>query len=51
MKPASLPRKVLKTNVFSTPGKRSTSSEANILREEDIFNYNNADNSRPLFQR
>lgn len=36
--PPSIPRKARKTDVFSTPGERSTGSEANPYREEDVYN-------------
>lgn len=38
MSPPSIPRKARKTDVLSTPGERSTGSEANPYREEDVYN-------------
>lgn len=36
MTPSSLPRKVLKTNAFSTPRKRRIKNEANPSQREDV---------------
>ena len=37
MSPPTVPRKALKTDAFSTPGKRTHGGEANPLPEEDVF--------------
>ena len=38
MSPPSIPRKARKTDVFSTPGKRSNGGEANPYRKEYVYN-------------